>query len=134
MKGVRLRYTGIRIRDLKRSLRFYTKVIGLQVSNEGYMSHGGRFVNLVDKETGQHLELNWYPRRSQFYKAYKSGEELDHLGFEVGDARSSFADLISKGARPAVKPFYDGGYWLAFVKDPDGIWIELLSKARKKVR
>jgi len=44
--------------------------------------------------------------------------------------------MVEKGARVAVKPFRERGYELAFVKDPDGIWIELLgrSKKRKKPR
>jgi len=129
---MKLVYTGIRVTNLRRSMRFYTKVLGLKVSHRGYMHHGGQFVNLADKETGQHLELNWYPKRSRFYTAYRSGEELDHVGFQVADARESFSELISKGATPAVKPFYDGGWWVGFVRDPDGIWIELISHAGRR--
>ena len=129
---MKLAYIGIRITNLKRSTTFYTRTLGLKVSHRGHMHHGGQFINLVDKATGQHLELNWYPKRSEYYKSYRNGEELDHLGFQVEDARESFSELVSKGARPAVKPFYDGGWWMAFVKDPDGIWIELISRAGRQ--
>ena len=129
---MKLVYVGIRVSNLRRSIKFYTKALGLKVSHKGYMHHDGRFVNLVDKTTGQHLELNWYPKRSTYYKAYRSGEELDHIGFEVEDARESFSKLISNGAKPAVKPLYDGGWWMGFVLDPDGIWIELISRTGRR--
>ena len=132
MTAMKLVYIGIRVTDLKRSIKFYTRAMGLKVSHRGHMHHGGQFVNLVDKVTGQHVELNWYPKRSKFYKPYRSGEELDHIGFQVEDARESFSELVSEGARPAVKPFYDGGWWMGFVQDPDGIWIELISRASRR--
>lgn len=93
---MKLVYTGIRVTNLKKSMKFYTRALGLRVSHKGYMHHGGQFVNLVDKATGQHLELNWYPKRSVFYRSYRSGEELDHIGFQVEDARESFSQLVSK--------------------------------------
>jgi len=37
----RFYYCGIRVRDLKKSLDFYTKVIGMKVVNKGTMPHGG---------------------------------------------------------------------------------------------
>ena len=129
---MKLVYVGIRVKDLKRSVKFYTRALGLKKSHQGYMHHGGHFINLVDKETGQHLELNWYPKRSKYYRSYRNGEELDHLGFQVEDARESFSELVSKGAKPAVQPFFDGGWWMAFVRDFDGIWIELISRAGRQ--
>ena len=38
----RFYYSGSRVRDLKRSLAFYTKVLGMRVASEGKMGHGGR--------------------------------------------------------------------------------------------
>ena len=37
-----------------------------------------------------------------------------------------YKKLLTKGAKKAVKPFSEDRYRLAFVKDPDGIWIELI--------
>jgi catechol 2,3-dioxygenase-like lactoylglutathione lyase family enzyme len=96
------------------------------------MTHGGRFINLVDKKTGQHLELNWYPKNDMYYIRYRPGDELDHLGFEVDGVEETYKRLISKGATKAVAPFNDTRWTLAFVKDPDGIWIELLGRRKKK--
>jgi len=125
-------YTGIRVRNLKRSLRFYTKVMGLKITGKGKMLHGGIFVGLADSNTGQRLELNWYPKNNKFYVPYKNGEELDHLAFEVDDVEATVKELVRRGAPVAVKPFGDWRSMLAYVKDPDGIWIELIGKKTKK--
>jgi catechol 2,3-dioxygenase-like lactoylglutathione lyase family enzyme len=96
------------------------------------MSHRGRWIQLYDPQTGQLLELNWYPRGSRFYEIYRNGSELDHLGFIVDDAVNWFNQLVKRGAKRAVEPFGDENETLAYVKDPDGIWIELIGPGMKK--
>ncbi len=95
------------------------------------MQHGGVFVHLKSSRSPQRLELNWYPRDNQYFTKYHSGEELDHLAFWSLNVEDSFDRLVSKGAESAIKPFREGNYELAFVKDPDGIWIELLGKFKQ---
>lgn len=121
----RFRYTGIRVRDLQRSLDFYTRVMGMKVIGKGTMPHGGRYVHLRTPRSPQRLELNWYPPGSRFYTAYRRGEEMDHLAFVVDDVRKAFKELVRKGAAVAVDPAHSEGTEV-YVKDPDGIWIELL--------
>ena len=121
----RFYYTGIRVRNLRRSLSFYTKAFGMRAVNRGTMPHGGKYVQLVGTGSAQKLELNWYPRGSRFYSPYRKGEEIDHLAFVVADVRKAYRELIRKGAKPAVPPEKSEGTEV-YVKDPDGIWIELL--------
>jgi len=131
------KYTGIRVRDLKRSLVFYTKVMGLKQVSRGRMKAGGIFVQLKDPRSRQMLELNYYPRGSKYYERFKNGSELDHLAFWERDVDRRYEELLANDATSAVEPFSEDGYRLAFVKDPDGIWIELIGKdrkARKRVR
>jgi len=118
-------YTGIRVRDLRRSLEFYTKVIGMRVVHRGTMPHGGKFVQLKGATSPQVLELNWYPKSTRFHTEYQVGEELDHLAFVVDDPKKVYAELIKNGATSAVSPKESKGTEV-YVKDPDGIWIELL--------
>jgi hypothetical protein len=64
-----------------------------------------------------------------------TGKSLIILLFGARIVRDEFYSLVKKGAGPAIEPFKEGRYELAFVKDPDGIWIELLGfakQARKK--
>ena len=97
------------------------------------MSHGGKWAQLIDPSSRQMLELNWYPKGSRFYEVYRSGSELDHIGFIVDDAVEWFDHMVKRGAKPAAKPFGDESETLAYVKDPDGIWVELIGPGRKKV-
>ena len=122
---LRFLYTGIRVKNLQESLHFYTKVFGMKVTSRGTMPHGGRYVHLKSPGSPQRLELNWYPPRTRFYTKYARGEELDHLAFRVEDVRKAFAELVRKGVRVAVSPSNSKGTEV-YVKDPNGIWIELL--------
>jgi catechol 2,3-dioxygenase-like lactoylglutathione lyase family enzyme len=124
-RSIKLYYSGIQVRNLERSLRFY-RFLGLRVKRRGTMAHGGKWIHLVDQRTNQRLELNWYPKSSRFYEKYKSGSELDHIGFIVDDAVKWFNLLLKRGAKPAARPFGDATETLAYVRDPDGIWIELI--------
>ncbi len=121
-----IRYVGIRVTDLERSLRFYTEGLGLREQGRGSMSHGGQFVGLEDPDSHFELELNFYPAGSRYATAYSVGEGLDHLGVVVPDARAAIERLRKIGARVVVEPWNEGGrYWIGFVEDPDGIWIEV---------
>lgn len=127
-------YTGIRVRDLKRSLAFYTKVMGLRQVSRGRMKAGGIFVQLKDLRSRQVLELNYYPRGTKYYERFRNGSELDHLAFWERDVDKKYDELLANGTTKAVEPFSESGYRLAFVKDSDGIWIELIGKDRKARR
>jgi lactoylglutathione lyase len=128
----RLAYCGIRVTDLERSLRFYSEILGLRVLGRGRMKHGGKYVLLEDPKTKQRLELNWYPEGTEFYSKYNVGEGIDHLGFVVDDVNGTYKKLLSLGASPAAKPWKeienDETSWVGFVKDPDGIWVELITQ------
>ena len=119
-------YAGIRVRDLKKSIRFYKEIMGMRVTRRGTMPHGGKYVALRSRGSAQELELNWYPKRSKFYSNYKRGDELDHLAFGVGNVTTALEQLISKEIEVAVSPSKAKGITEVYVKDPDGIWIELL--------
>ncbi len=123
-----LKYVGIRVTDLDRSVKFYTSLLGLKEEKRGSPHpdlNAGTWVLLRDVESGQRLELNWYPPDSRFSVPYVAGEGLDHIGFEVEDVEETFNELIEGGAEPTdLTPDQTYG-WIAFVKDPDGNWIEL---------
>jgi lactoylglutathione lyase len=120
-----LRYFGIRVTDLDRSIKFYTGLLGLKKIREGTMHHGGKWVLLEDSRSHQRLELNYYPPNSPYATSYVAGEGLDHIGFKVQDAAATFKKLVAKGATPALHPKdKDGVKGVYYLKDPDGNWIE----------
>jgi len=125
---MKFKYTGIRVKDLTRSIDFYTKTMGMKPVDRGTMRAGGKYVLMKDEESEQLLELNYYPPNTRFYEEYFEGSELDHLAFWCKDVRKSYKKVLAGGAASAVEPWDEGGYTLAFVRDPDGVWIELIGK------
>ncbi len=118
---VRFIYSGIRVRNLERSLRFYRR-LGFRVFKQGWFSHGGRWVHLVFPGSPHRLELNYYPKGTAFYQPFRPGEEFDHFGFYVSDPLRWLRSVVKAGAQPVIG-FVDGPAQLLFVKDPDGVWL-----------
>lgn len=126
-------YFGIRVTDPDRSVRFYSDGLGLRETGRGRMSHGGLFIQLQDPNTMQQLELNWYPAGSPYDVPYSVGEGVDHLGFEVDDAPETYRRLLRLGGTSAIAPWLEQDrLWIGFVRDPDGIWVEVQSPVKKE--
>lgn len=124
-----LEYAGIRVREMARSVRFYTEGLGLRPGRSGRMRAGGSWQELVDPVTGAVLELNFYPGDPP----YREGDELDHLGFRVQDLEGCVARLVDLGARVRIPPFEEGDERLAFLSDPDGVWVELYERLSEEL-
>ena len=118
---VRFVYSGIRVRNLARSVRFYRR-LGFRVLKKGGFSHGGRWIHLVHPSSTHRIELNYYPKGTPFYEPFRSGTEFDHFGFYVTDPQRWIRQAVKAGARP-ITAFVDGPVLLAYVRDPDGVWL-----------
>jgi lactoylglutathione lyase len=126
-------YTGIRVRNIQESLDFYTKILQMEMVDklERTEPTKGQVVTLRSRDSAQLLELNYYEEGSQFGSVYKNGEELDHLAFDVDNLLDTVEELRQKGVEIIAEPYSIGqsiGWKEAFVKDPNGIWIELLER------
>jgi lactoylglutathione lyase len=131
--GVRFWYTGIRVKRLEESMKFYKEALGFHVVLRGKMTaHEGTYVHMRTPTGKQILELNYYPRTSKFYEEYVNGSELDHIGLYVRNVREQYKRLVKLGCEPTVEPFKQGSWVLAFVRDPNGIWLELIGKEGNK--
>jgi catechol 2,3-dioxygenase-like lactoylglutathione lyase family enzyme len=105
--------------------------MGMQETQRGKMRAGGIFIQLKSKRSEQRLELNYYPPGKKYYEDYVDGSELDHLAFWCKDVRRDYEKALEGGATSAIGPWDESGYTLAFVRDPDGVWIELIGKIVK---
>jgi lactoylglutathione lyase len=123
-------YTGIHVSNLERSIAFYRRALGMKLLFKTTIKEtGGRVAWLTTRGSRQVLELNWYPKRY----GHGGSSGLDHLAFEVKDASDAYRKLV-KRERRAMPPFKEGRWLLAYVKDPDGNWIELGSRLRKMTK
>ena len=131
---IRPLYTGLRVRNLKRSIRFY-KALRFRLTLR-VKTPIGEFAQLEHPSSGFTVELNYFPRNSEVYEPLKRGTELDHFGFHVDDVDRWVHKLLAAGGRLKIKPsnsqimIHPEDAWVdgrgAYVADPDGVWIELL--------
>ena len=124
----RLAHTMIRVRDLEKSLDFYTRILGMKVLRQKEYP-GGRFTNTFvgygPEETHPAIELtyNWDQE-----EPYDMGNGWGHVALEVPDVYATCETLEAAGAnitRPPG-PMKNGTRVIAFVEDPDGYKVELL--------
>ena len=90
---------------------------------------GGKVAWLRSKGSQQIRELNWYPENCK----YRSKSGLGHLAYEVKGVVEAYKRL-SKRYTGVIEPFKEGRWILAYVKGPDGNWIELGERIKKKSR
>lgn len=118
-------YVGIRVRDLEKSVEFYTKLLGMKVKGRSKMERTkGELVSLVSEGGTFELELNYYEKDSPYYAEYTVGEALDHLAFGVEDLTKALQEARDGGYKVISEMKSDQSRW-AYVEDPNGIWIEL---------
>ena len=120
-------YSGIRVRDLARSLRFY-RSLGFRVFRRGKMEHGGIWVQLSFRGAGSRIELNYYPPGNRFHEPFRRGTEFDHFGFRVSNVEAWERTL--RGRRlPIVARIRETHENIVYTRDPDGNWLEFFGPA-----
>lgn len=126
---MRMLHTMLRVGDLKRSVEFYTQVMGMtllrQHDNEEY-KYSLAFVGYQPESAGAVIELtyNWGVTK------YELGTAYGHIALEVDNAAESCERIRNNGGRVTREagPVKGGSTVIAFVEDPDGYKIELIEK------
>ncbi len=126
-----LDYACIRVKEMKKSLDFYTKYLGMKIIGRRSWVPGEKVVMLTSKEGKQKLNLIHFSKSCKLYSPYKEGSEMDHLMFEVADAKKLYDRLVANGAPVAMKLWEEKNFAMGYVKDPNGIWIGLRSGSSK---
>jgi lactoylglutathione lyase len=131
---MRYLHTMVRVKDIDESLDFYCGKLGMKevrrIENEA-----GRFTLIFlaadqDEDAGRaerapliELTYNWDPEN------YHGGRNFGHLAYEVDDIYATCQQLMDKGVT-INRPPRDG--FMAFIKSPDDISIELLQKGEAR--
>jgi len=122
-------YTGIRVKNMDESIRFYTQILGMKLlERERTPQTQGEVATLKSPGSEQVIELNWYAQGSRFGTPYANGSEVDHLGFDVDDLDEWIRELEKKGVNILLRIREVGGWNEAFIEDPNGIWIEFFQR------
>lgn len=126
MKGI-FRYTGIRVKDMEESVKFYTELLGMELLDRTRIeATEGEVATVVSEKGGPELELNYYPMGNKYAVEYIAGEGLDHLGFRVEDLDAAIAELAKAGYPVVHEVKTEKSRW-AYVQDPNGIYIEIFA-------
>jgi lactoylglutathione lyase len=121
-------YTGIRVKNLEESIRFYTRLLGMKIKHKFKIdATKGTSVVLASQNGQSNLELNYYERDSPYYSEYTPGAALDHIAFGVDDLDDALAEFGSVGHPTVLEMSMNRLRW-AYIEDPNGIWIELFSR------
>ena len=129
-------HTMVRISDIEDSLNFYENALGM-VEVRRSESKAGRFtlIFLAAKEDLEQAKLNRAPLLELTYNwpsdektSYQTGNSFGHLAFEVENIYEFCQRLVDRGIT-INRPPRDG--YMAFIKSPDGISIELLQKGER---
>lgn len=136
---VRPLYTGLRVRNLNPSIRFY-KALGFRqtLRLRTSLSEFAQLERPVHRFT---IELNRFNPGSWHYERYKQGSEMDHFGSWVDNVDATVKKLLKVGGKVKEdagdcrvvippRPWFDGRG--AMVADPDGIWIELMGPRKRR--
>jgi lactoylglutathione lyase len=130
VNAMRYLHTMVRVANLDEALRFWCGILGLQEVRRRDSTEG-RFtlvylaapddLKIARQSNAPILELtwNWDP------ETFSGGRNFGHLAFEVADIYETCQKISAEGV-PINRPPRDG--YMAFVRSPEGISIELLQR------
>jgi lactoylglutathione lyase len=120
---VRLLHTSITVKDMDESISFYTEKLGMTLESRREIKQNNAEIAFLQMAGTDHrIELTWWRDK----KDYAEGDQLDHMAFGVRDLQKTVREMRARGVEIAKEPYSLGSSRIAFVKDPNGIWLELI--------
>lgn len=123
-------HTMVRVKNLEASLDFYCNKLGLiEVKRNDYEAARFSLIFLAAPGDAEQAKQTSRPTLELTYnwdeEAYEGGRNFGHLAYEVDDIYAICAKLQAAGV--IINRLPRDGY-MAFIRSPDGISIELLQK------
>ena len=118
-------HTCIRVKNLEKSLKFYSEALGLiETSRKDFPEHEFTIVYLSDENNAYELELTYNYNQET---PYEIGNGFSHIAVGASDLEGLREEHIAKGYEvtplkglPGEAPRY------YFVTDPDGYKVEVI--------
>ncbi|XP_039120345.1 lactoylglutathione lyase [Dioscorea cayenensis subsp. rotundata] len=153
-KGYFLQQTMFRVKDPKVSLDFYSRVLGMSLLKRldfpemkfslyflGYENTASapadptqRTVWTFGQKATLELTHNWGTESDPDFKGYHNGNSeprgFGHIGITVDDTYKACERFECLGVEFVKKPDDGKMKGIAFIKDPDGYWIEIFDLNR----
>jgi len=124
---LKILHTCLNVSDLDRSISFYTSNLDLNLTSRREIKPNNAEIAFLKDESGNAIELTHWRE-----KKIVEGDNFDHIAFEVEDVQTAVEKLRKNGVTIAMEPYSLQGSTsrIAFVKDPDGNWLELIQAQR----
>ena len=121
---MKILHTCLNVLNLDKSIDFYSKRLGLRFVSRREVKQNNAEIAFLEDGSGGAIELTHWRDK----KTLAEGDNFDHIAFAVRDMKASVEELKSSGVTIAMEPFSLGGSStkIAFIKDPDGNWLELI--------
>ncbi|XP_020215260.1 lactoylglutathione lyase isoform X2 [Cajanus cajan] len=151
-KGYIMQQTMFRIKDPKVSLDFYSRVLGMSLlkrldfpemkfslyfmgyenTTEAPSNPSDRTVWTFSQKATVELTHNWGTESDPEFKGYHNGNSeprgFGHIGITVDDTYKACERFQNLGVEFVKKPDDGKMKGIAFIKDPDGYWIEIFDR------
>lgn len=148
--------TMMRIKEPRRTLDFYTRVLGMRLlrklefpameftlyflamvpegrANEVPTDDAARTEYTFGREAVLELTHNWGDENDPNVSYHSGNEEpkgFGHIGFGVPDVEAACGRFEEQGVEFVKRPDDGKMKGIAFIKDPDGYWIEIFQADR----
>lgn len=119
-------HTCLNVMDLDRSIMFYRDRLGLKLTRRFEVKENNAEIAFLKDPDGNAVELTHWLDKKQLAE----GDNFDHIAFGVKDMKATIERLRGQGVTIAMEPFTlkGGSHQIAFIKDPDGNWLELIEE------
>ena len=120
-------HTRMRVNDLERTLEFYQRVFGLEVTRRHESPRGSKLAFLAVPNSEEEIEITYFPGSGPV----KVQEDLMHLAFEVESMKAFQEHLDQIGVPLSDGPTQSSsGSVFAFVDAPEGYEIEVIERPK----
>jgi len=123
---LRIMHTCLNVMDLERSIAFYQDLLGLKLTRRFEVKENNAEIAFLEDSDKNAIELTHWRDKKQLVE----GDNFDHIALGVKHLKETIERLRGQGVTIAMEPFTlkGGTHQIAFIKDPDGNWLELIEE------